>query len=78
MNHSRRVDFKRLGCPIGAATMFLAFVATLAISSGNAALGGDKPETPLDFNRDVRPILSESCFACHGPDNAKRKAELGY
>ena len=56
--------------------MFLAFVATLAISSGNAALGGDKPETPLDFNRDVRPILSESCFACHGPDNAKRKAEL--
>ena len=30
----------------------------------------------IDFARDVRPILSEHCFACHGPDAAKRKAEL--
>ena len=30
----------------------------------------------IQFNRDVRPILSENCFACHGPDKNKRKAEL--
>jgi hypothetical protein len=30
----------------------------------------------LRFNRDVRPILSDKCFACHGPDTAKRAAEL--
>ena len=30
----------------------------------------------LQFNRDVRPILSDSCFACHGPDKSKRKVGL--
>lgn len=30
----------------------------------------------IEYNRDVRPILSEYCFRCHGPDSASRKAEL--
>jgi hypothetical protein len=32
--------------------------------------------TKLEFNRDIRPILSENCYACHGPDKNKRKAKL--
>ncbi|MCI0360983.1 MAG: hypothetical protein L0211_21090, partial [Planctomycetaceae bacterium] len=32
--------------------------------------------TKLEYNRDIRPILAENCFACHGPDSAARKAEL--
>src|SRR3954467_11805018 len=30
----------------------------------------------VDFNREVRPIFSEHCYACHGPDEGKRKAGL--
>jgi hypothetical protein len=30
----------------------------------------------IEYNRDVRPVLSENCFACHGPDSAARKAGL--
>jgi hypothetical protein len=30
----------------------------------------------LEYNRDIRPILNDTCFACHGPDSASRKADL--
>ncbi|HEX8523217.1 MAG TPA: DUF1549 domain-containing protein, partial [Tepidisphaeraceae bacterium] len=32
-----------------------------------------KQQKPIDFNRDIRPILSDNCFYCHGPDKNHRK-----
>jgi mono/diheme cytochrome c family protein len=36
----------------------------------------EKPVRTLVYNRDVRPVLAEHCFACHGPDSAAREADL--
>ncbi len=33
-------------------------------------------EEPVDFNRDVQPILASHCIECHGPDSAARKGDL--
>src|SRR3979411_2066172 len=32
----------------------------------------------IEFNRDIRPILSDKCFSCHGPDATKRKTKLRF
>ncbi len=56
----------------------IAFVLCLfTLSSLDSLLGAEPPATVL-FNRDVRPILSDSCFQCHGPDQKNRKADLRF
>ncbi len=35
-------------------------------------------DTPVDFSRDILPILSDKCYYCHGPDEQARKAELRF
>jgi hypothetical protein len=42
-----------------------------------AAHAASLPQT-VEFNRDIRPILSDKCFTCHGPDPANRKTKLRF
>jgi len=51
--------------------------ALLFVACGFGVAGGaSAQERTVDFARDVRPILSDRCFACHGPDERARKAGL--
>lgn len=48
----------------------------LAAVLPGAATAQSPSGTPIDFSRQIRPILSDNCFACHGPDAGQRKARL--
>jgi hypothetical protein len=53
----------------------LLFFFGTGIGAISHAVAAEK-SAPIDFNRDIRPILSENCFHCHGPDANKREGDL--
>lgn len=56
-------------------TIRFSFLLCVLCASAVSLFAAPIPDK-IDFNRDVRPILSENCFFCHGPDKNKRKADL--
>src|SRR3954454_19148642 len=52
--------------------LFRIFLLPLSLLAGSGPVHGAE----VDFNRDVRPLLSRYCFKCHGPDDGARKAKL--
>ncbi len=57
---------------------FVLAVLALGVMGAAGPLQADERPIPAQvrFNRDIRPILSDTCFACHGPDEKKREAKL--
>ena len=51
-------------------------VTLLLTLSASASQGGEATTQPVDFGRDIQPILSNHCYACHGPDAQSREADL--
>src|SRR5690348_2154815 len=71
--HARffRIPDRREVIPDTAMGLFLLTAFAVNPGAASAAEG-----VALQYNRDVRPILAEYCFPCHGPDSAARKADL--
>src|ERR671923_2932796 len=56
--------------------MLRQFLCIAAGCAGAVAIAAGQETGRVGFNRDIRPIMSDTCFRCHGPDRNARKADM--
>lgn len=56
--------------------IFILFFGFAALFLFGGSSNGDNLPDKVNYNYDIRPILSENCYTCHGPDSSSRMAEL--
>ncbi len=61
--------------PLTGALLVCFCLAVLGLPTAHAEQS-ETPQAPLNYNLDIRPILSDNCYACHGPDAKSRQANL--
>src|SRR5437899_521511 len=78
-----REAVRPLARPMKWVQTFIAAAVALAVAAHSRpafaetpAAGSSASKSKLSYNRDIRPVLSENCFYCHGPDPNKRKGKL--
>jgi hypothetical protein len=70
-DRSRRASHAELG-------VLILCLSTAASATGSASDTAESAPATVQFNRDIRPILSERCYTCHGPDKTNRKTKMRF
>jgi hypothetical protein len=61
-----------------AAVLSFFLLSAAGVSSASESAPGSPASQAVDFNAAIRPILSENCYKCHGPDEGARKQNLRF